>query len=66
MRANPGQVVIAECRAGDDLETIASQSRHRQVALETAALVGHLRIGNSAYRRIHLVIGDALQEGQRA
>ena len=44
--ADPREVVLAERGAGDDPEPILGEPRHREVALDPAALVEHLRVGD--------------------
>ncbi len=58
--AHPGQIMDAKSGARDDLETVASQARHRQIALDAAVHIEHLRVGDRPRWLIHLVIGDAL------
>ena len=48
MRADPGEVVLAERGAGDDPEAVLGQAGDREVALDPAAAVQHRRVGDRA------------------
>ncbi len=52
---DPGKVMGAETGAGDDIEMILRQPRHRKIAFDAAARIQHLRIGELAHRPVHPV-----------
>ena len=54
--ADPGEVVLAEGRARDDPEALLAEPRDGEVALDPAAAVQHLRVGDRAD-----VAGDAVR-----
>ena len=62
--AHPGQVMVAEGGPGDDEESILLEPGHREVALDPATTVEHLRVGDAAGGTVHLVVAEALQEGE--
>jgi hypothetical protein len=62
MRADPGQVVLAEGGACDDPETILGEPRDGEVALNPAALVQHRRIGDRADVAGDLVVAEMFEE----
>ena len=49
--ADPAEVVVAEGGAGDDREPLLLDARDREVALDPAAAVEHLRVGDRARPR---------------
>ncbi len=49
--ADPAEVVVAERRAGDDREQLLLDARDREVALDPAARVEHLRVRDRADAR---------------
>ena len=53
------------CRAGDDQEALAREADHRQVALETTALVEHRGVDHPVDRNVDLVRAQALQHPGR-
>ena len=66
MRPDPGQVVLAERRPGDDPEAILGEPRHGEVALDPATLVQHLRVRDRAHVAGDLVVAEVLEEVSRA
>ncbi len=64
--AHPAQVVVAEGRAGDDPEPVAGQPRDREVALDAAACVQHLGVGDGSRRTVDVVCAQVLKQRQRA
>src|SRR3954452_14777488 len=66
MLADPGEVVLPECGARDDAEAIIGQPRDREVALDPAALVEHLGIGDGADGASDQVGAQRLEERGRA
>ena len=62
---DPAEVVVAEGGAGDDEEPILAEARDGEVALDPAAPVEHLRVGDPADRAVHLVVAQAAA-GRRA
>src|SRR5437867_2144982 len=66
MTTNPAQIVVAEGRARHDEETILPEASHREVALDPAAAVEHVRVRDAADGPIHIVGAQALEKGERA
>ena len=66
MLADPREVVLAERRARDDPESIVREPRHREVALDPAALVEHLGVRDAADIAGDAVRAEALEERCRA
>ena len=66
--ADPLTVVVAEGGAGDDREALLGQPRDGEVALDPAARVEHLRVGDAPALAGHAVVAQALQQrcGARA
>ena len=65
MLAHPPEVMVAEGGPGDDEESILLEPGHREVALDPATTVEHLRVGDAAGGTVHLVVAEALQEAER-
>src|SRR4029077_5659976 len=64
--ANPVQVVLAECGAGDDAKPVLRQTGDGEVAFDAAAVVEHLGVGESPDRARDAIVREALQELRRA
>ena len=62
MLADPRRVVLTERRAGDDAEPLGAETRHREVALDPAARVEHLRVRHAARLAGDTVGAEALEE----
>ena len=63
--ADPFAIVVAEGRAGDDREAILGEARDGEVALDPAAAVEHLRVGDLLRLAGHPVVAQALEELRR-
>ena len=66
MVADPRQVVHPEGRPCDNAEAPLAQPRDREVALDAAAVVEHLRVGERADPSRHPVVGEAFEKLGRA
>ena len=68
MGLDPGKVVAAERRSGDDPEAVLGEARDREVALDPAALVQHRRVRDRTDVARDLVVTEPLEElgGSRA
>src|ERR1019366_4104970 len=64
--ADPAEVVVAERRPGHDREELLLHARDREVELDSAAAVEHLRVGDRADLARHAVVAEPFQEGARA
>ena len=64
--ADPGEVVVAERGAGDDREALLLQPRDGEVALDPAAPVEHLRVGDLPDLARDAVVAQPLEELRRA
>ena len=62
----PGGVVLAERRAGDDPEALLTQPRDREVALDPASLVQHLRVRDPSDLAGDTVRAQPLEERRSA
>src|SRR5580692_11260802 len=62
MLANPRAVVIAECRAGDESESVLGEPGHSEVALHAAARVQELRVSHRPDATRDTVRAESLQE----
>ena len=65
MLADPGEVVGAEAGAGDDVEVVLGEPRHGEVALDAAARVEQLRVGEPAGRLVDVVGADPVERALR-
>ena len=63
---DPVEVVRREARAGGDVELVARDAAHREIALDAAALVEHLGVRERAHRLVDVVGADPAQCRQRA
>ena len=63
MPAQPGEVALQRRAGHDEEEGRLRQPRDRQVALDAAALVEHLRVDDLARRHVDVVGAEPLQEG---
>ena len=68
MAADPLAVVVAERRAGDDREQLLVQARDGEVALDAAARIEHLRVGDPPGIARDAVVAQPLEQlrGARA
>ena len=64
MFADPGKIVRAEAGAGDDVESVFGEPRHREVGLDAAARVEKLRVGEAAGRLVDVVGADPVERAQ--
>ena len=64
--ADPGQIMSAEGRAGNDAEAILCEPRDREVALDPAARVEHRGVGDLTDLTRDPVVADTFQERRRA
>ena len=60
---DPGEIVRAEARAGDDVEMVVGETGDGEVAFDAAAGVEQLRVGQAADRLVDVVGGDAVERG---
>ena len=65
MAAHPLAVVVAEGGAGDDREELLAQPGDGEVALDAAASVQHLGVGDPAGLARDPVVAEAFEEGGR-
>ncbi len=65
MVSNPVEVVLPEGGAGDDAKPVLGRSGDGEVALDAAALVEHLRVGERADRTCDTIVREAFQELRR-
>ena len=66
VRADPGRVVLPECRARDDAEALFGEPSDREVALDPAALVEHLRVRDRTDIARDAVVAQPFEEPGRA
>src|SRR4029453_8063156 len=63
---DPRQVVLAERGSCDDPEAVLGEARNGEVALDPAALIEHLRVGDGADIARDPVVAQVLQARRRA
>jgi hypothetical protein len=66
MLTDPCEVVLAECGARDDPEALLREPGDREVALDSAARVEHLAVGDGADAAGHPVRAERFEECGRA
>jgi hypothetical protein len=62
VQADPGEVVPAEGRPGDDAEAVLGESGDGEIALDPPTLVEHLRVGDRTHVTRDLVVTHSLEE----
>ena len=57
---DPGEIVPAERCPGDDAEAVFGKARDGEIALDSAALIEHLRVGDRSDVARNLVVTQPL------
>ncbi len=60
--ADPAQVVVAEGGARHDPEPVLRQAGNGEIALDPAAPVQHLGVGDATHRAVDVVVAQPLQQ----
>ena len=64
--SDPLAIVVPECGPGDDREELLVEPGNREVALDPAAAVEHLRVGDLTDAAGDPVVAEALEQLRRA